>query len=204
MIPLSPTAFVSPLEVPTRTSLRTEYFFGGKQIGSITNVVTDLNVRDQLWSMTYLHSTLSFVDPNGKVTTVYKQSGLQEISAAFDRYMLPVICFIDSDGVCWVRYYDTTHQGYQLVNITKQTKSGTVTTPRICFDDRRVVARNNAQIILAYYDQYSLMMSSDQTGFTSPITLRVEDDQQPHYLQQVAMGENLRLQFPTYTKQYLT
>lgn len=192
------TAFpvVGNLEVALRTERREETFYGTGTIGSTTNPTVYTGKRDVLWSAGYENGFIYIQPPSGAVIKLIELTNVRELSVCFDKYMLPVITYVRQSSV-YLRYYDIFERVYVTKNISAIAQ-GDVVTPRLCFDDRRLSYRKDACVLLAFYIGNRLCLRNSNDSFTTQQVIRTEPTNEV-YLEQIAMGDNNRIHFITYT-----
>lgn len=194
---LAPKPVVGNLEVPSRIDKREESFFGTTTIGSATSPKVEVGVRNTLWGVKYDRLAVTIQPTNGAAIKLIEQPSIRELSVCFDRYMLPVLVYVYG-GDTYIRFYDFATKRYIVTNLSGLEKTGEINSPRLTFDDRRVKFRSNGTVILGYYVGDKLMIRSSDDNYLSSRVIRTEPTKE-NYLEQIAMGDNNRLHFVTYT-----
>lgn len=184
------------LEVALRTERREETFYGASDLGSEKTPKIYTGKRDVLWVAGYENGFIYIQPPTGKPIQLIELTNVRELSVCFDNYMLPVIAYIRQSSV-YLRYFDPFDKKYVTKNITAMAQ-GDVVTPRLCYDDRRLHYRNDASVLLAYYVKNRLCLRTSADYYNSERTIRNEPIDEM-YLEQIAMGDNNRVHFITYT-----
>lgn len=187
---------VGNLEVALRTERREETFYGGNTLGSDRTPVVYTGKRDVLWTAGYENGFIFIQSPTGAVHKLIELPNVRELSVCFDQYMLPVIAYLRQSSV-FLRYYDAFDRKYVTRNISAIAQADII-TPRLCFDDRRLSYRNDACVLLAYYIGNRLCLRTSTDTYTTEKVLRTEPTNEV-YLEQMAMGDNNRIHFITYT-----
>ena len=134
---------------------------------------------------------------NGTPVKLIEQPSIRELSVCFDRYMLPVLVYVYG-GDTYIRFYDFATKRYIVTNLSGLEKTGEISSPRLAFDDRRVKFRSRGTVVLGYYVGNKLMIRSSDDNYLSSRVIRTETTAE-NYLEQIAMGDNNRLHFVTYT-----
>lgn len=194
---LAPKPVVGNLEVPSRTDRREESFFGTSTIGSSTSPKVETGIRNTLWGVKYDKTAVTIQPTNGTPIKLIEQPSIRELSVCLDRYMLPVLVYVYG-GDTYIRYYDFATKRYMVTNLSGLEKTGEINSPRLTFDDRRVKFRNSGSVVLGYYVGNKLMIRSSDDNYLSSRIIRTEPTTE-NYLEQIAMGDNNRLHFVTYT-----
>lgn len=193
---LSPVPMPGNLEVTLRTDRREETFYGSDSMGWKDTPTVYSGKRDALWAVSYNRGVISFHPPTGKAIKVLEVTNVRELSACFDKYMMPTIAYVRS-GETYLYYYDPFIRDFATRNISELAKDD-ITTPRLCFDDRRIRYRDDADVVLAYYVREKLCIRTSRDEYIQERVIRLEPGAE-NYLEQVAMGDNNRLHFETYT-----
>lgn len=187
---------VGNLEVALRTDRREEAFYGNVTLGSEKNPTVYTGKRDVLWVGGYENGFIYIQPPSGNIIKLTELTNVRELSICFDKYMLPVVTYIRQSSV-YLRYFDIFEKTYVTRNISAIVQ-GEVITPRLCFDDRRLSYRNDACVLLAYYIGNQLCLRNSVDAYANQKVIRTEPINEV-YLEQIAMADNNRIHFITYT-----
>lgn len=143
-------------------------------------------LKVKLWTL-YLEGendvtiTAEGVEP----VTLFSRDGIQELSLAFDQNMRPFVAFVQH-GDAWFWWYDT------AISATRFTQLPGAVSPRCTLDDKRQIAQNTSDIILAYVKSNNLYMRYQRDRYTIEYLLKTEVD---GTLVSVGMAKNNRLRF---------
>lgn len=183
---------VSELEVAEReTERKVEVFLGGPSMGSETKPVLYAGARTQAWSAIYERRVL-YLSTNNVKTKYLDIGSISEFSICFDQYMLPTIVYRQRKE-WFMRRYDPFSKEF----VTTALDYGDIITPRLCYDDKRVMARKDAEGLLFYYIGANLYVRGSSNDYLTAKLLRTEETDE-NYISQVCMGDNGRLHIVTY------
>lgn len=160
-----------------------DYEAGGPEVGSSENGLT--GYRWQCW---VVGTDVMLQRDGAAAVLLLQQSGITDLSFAFDQSMRPTVVYRLTSGVIYLRWYDTTVNGYLTDNL------GVGRNPRLSLDDKRSISAQTSDIILAYITGGNLIYRQQRDRFTIPRTLKsgIADDVQ---LRNIGMSTNLRMQF---------
>lgn len=126
-------------------------------------------------------------DEPGDGTLLFSALGITNLSFAFDRNMRVTVVYV-VNGDAFLRWFDTTVNNYVT------TAMPGITSPRVSHDDKRYVANNRSDVILAYISNGNLAYRQQRDRYEVEYILR--DDLLPGAtLKNVGMSRNFRLQF---------
>jgi hypothetical protein len=117
--------------------------------------------------------------------TLFSRAGIRELSLAFDQNMRPFVAFVQHTEA-WFWWFDTATSSTQFTQLI-----GAV-SPRCTLDDKRAIAQNTSDIILAYVKDNNLYMRYQRDRYTIEYLLRSDINAT---LVSVGMAKNNRLRF---------
>lgn len=185
MIPLNTlsTTFINSPFIEKVNDIRApliDYEMGGV---ALNNASQGLKVK--LWTL-YLEGHDVKVSADGvEPVTLFTRAGIRELSLAFDQNMRPFVAFMQYDEA-WFWWFDT------LDSTAKFTQLINAYSPRCTIDDKRTIAQNTSDIILAYVKDNNLYMRYQRDRYTIEYLLRSNINAR---LVTVGMAKNNRLRF---------
>jgi len=137
----------------------------------------------------YLEASKIIFKPNyGNSFVVFEASNLAGFSFSFDVNMQPVIAYSILNDQCYIRFYSTVINDFDILPI------GKVITPCVALDDRRAIASSNylnSDVIVAYVKDNNLYcrFSRDRYSIENFLWSGVPP------LKKIGMNEKRRFQF---------
>lgn len=155
------------------------------ELGGVALNDASKGLKLKTWTL-YLDTDNVMVKAEGVTPTLlFVRPGIRELSLAFDQNMKPFVAFVQHTET-WFWWYDTT------VANTVFTQLVGATSPRCTLDDKRLIAQNTSDIILAYIKTGNLYMRYQRDRYTIEYLLRSGLDAT---LVTVGMAQNNRLRF---------
>ncbi len=183
---LSTTPVVSPLLQPDenpRLNLLEDFERGGVALNDPTQ---GLDVRDwRVWSDGE-SIWVAPVDSLMSTTLLYSGTGITEVSLAFDQNMRPTVAFVEA-GTCKLQWFDS------LINDVTVTTFAGATSPMLSLDDKRSIASETNDVILAYLRAGNAYYRQQRDRYT--IEYLMGSAFGAVRILQMGMGTNGRLQF---------
>jgi hypothetical protein len=185
MIPLNQlsTTFVNAPFVEKSNNLNApliDYEMGGVALNDASQ-----GLKVKLWTL-YMDGQNVMVTAEGVTPTVlFSLPGIRELSLAFDQNMRPFVAFVQyANAKFW--WFDTA-----VGHVVFTDLPGAV-TPRCTLDDKRLIAQNTSDIILAYVKANNLYMRYQRDRYTIEYLLRSNVNAT---LVTIGMATNNRLRF---------
>jgi len=113
----------------------------------------------QQWHARLINNQVLVTAPNTAEFVLFSESGLEEISLAFDQNMRYCLAYVQS-GQAKMKWYDTTVGNFSTLTLP----SGSI-TPRVALDDKRSSQLGNSDIILAYVRDCNLYFRKQRDRF---------------------------------------
>ncbi|MES2704842.1 MAG: hypothetical protein V4649_19560 [Bacteroidota bacterium] len=116
---------------------------------------------------------------------LFTRPGIRELSLAFDQNMKPFVAFVQYSEA-WYWWFDTVDATQKFTALP-----GAV-SPRCTLDDKRLIAQNTSDIILAYVKANNLYMRYQRDRYTIEYLLKTAVDAT---LVTIGMATNNRIRF---------
>lgn len=185
MIPLNQlsTTFINAPYIEKSNNLNApliDYELGGVNVNDASQ-----GLKVKLWTL-YMEGENVMLSADGVTPVVlFTRPGISELSLAFDQNMRPFVAFVQYfNAKYW--WFDTTVATMVFTDLV-----GAV-SPRCTLDDKRLIAQNTSDIILAYVKANNLYMRYQRDRYRIEYLLRSEVNAT---LVTIGMATNNRLRF---------
>ena len=164
-----------------RVDLLVDHEWGGADFNDPT-----MGPRYQPWWCVYACGQVVVGADSVPATVMYEAEGITEISFCFDQNMNFNLAFIQNDQAkIW--WYDTTINDMRVTSLAAD-----VENPRLSLDDKRDIASNINDLILAYIRGTGLYYRQQRDRYETEYLL---SDSVPGPLLKVGMNNRYRFQF---------
>ncbi len=140
----------------------------------------------QIWRARLVGDTVYITSPTTPETPVLTVRGITEISLTFDQNARYVVTYLVGDQV-WVYWFDSVPSRFVHTLVETEAYS-----PRISLDDKRVMALDDSNIILAYVKDNCLYCRSQKDRYQISYLL---EENIGGRLMRIGMNINYRFQF---------
>ncbi len=157
-----------------------DYELGGVGLNNPTE-----GLKVKIWTLYMVGKNVTISAEGVEPTTLFEWTGISELSLAFDQNMRPFVAFV-ALGQAKYWWFDTTIAAMRFSDLPL------AVTPRCTLDDKRLIAGNTSDIILAYVRGNNLYMRYQRDRFTIEYTLKLEVN---GTLVTIGMTKNNRIKF---------
>ena len=185
-----------PANRVTNTPVLTDYLYTKPDTKLIDRALGGIDLQNssegfeyQVWEIYYESGKIKIKGlTNNVIHELLEVSHITELSLAFDLNMNVAFTYV-TNGSSYLRFYDSFIQNFSTILLSD------CRSPRLVYDDYRVMQTNTSDIICAYINKITLKlcyrMSRDRFTIEYPLT----NVQENARLVRVGMTKGLRLQF---------